>query len=69
MIKNGGMMDKLEMIGNWNIVKGKLKQKFSILSDNDLNYVKGKEEELIGKLQIKLGKTRSEVIKIIKEKS
>ena len=60
-------MDKLEMIGNWNIVKGKLKQKFSILSDNDLNYVKGKEEELIGKLQKKLGKTRSDVVKIIKE--
>ena len=61
-------MDRLERIGNWNIVKGKLKQKFSTLTDSDLNYIKGKEDELIGRLQKKLGKRRSEVLKIVKER-
>jgi uncharacterized protein YjbJ (UPF0337 family) len=53
--------------GNWNEAKGKLKKKFAVLSDNDLLYEEGKEDELYGRLQQKLGKTRSEVSKILSE--
>jgi len=55
-------MDKLQLKGNWNILKGKLKQKYGELSDDDLSYVEGKEEELLGKLQKKTGKTRDQLI-------
>jgi uncharacterized protein YjbJ (UPF0337 family) len=58
-------MDKLSIKGNWNEVKGKLKQKYGQLTDDDLSYAEGKEDELVGKLQKKLGKTRQEVIKEI----
>lgn len=51
--------------GNWNEIKGRLKQQFSILNDIDLNYIEGKEEELLGRLQAKLGKTRNEIMDII----
>lgn len=51
--------------GNWNEIKGKLKQKFSSLTDNDLLFVEGKKDELIGRLQIKLGKTKEEVRTLI----
>ncbi|MBU3926319.1 MAG: CsbD family protein [Bacteroidetes bacterium] len=51
--------------GNWKEQKGKLKQKFAILTDNDLLLGKGKRDELIGRLQIKLGKTKEEMQKII----
>ncbi|MBN2731666.1 MAG: CsbD family protein [Balneolaceae bacterium] len=56
-------MDKLEIKGNWNKIKGKLKQEYGELTDNDLQYTEGKEEELVGHLQEKLGKSRDEVIK------
>ncbi len=59
-------MDKLEFKGTWNQVKGKLKQKYAQLTDDDLKYSEGKGEELLGKLQKRLGKGREEVIKIIK---
>ncbi|ODS77009.1 MAG: general stress protein CsbD [Cytophagaceae bacterium SCN 52-12] len=49
------------MKGQWNEIKGKLKQKYADLTDDDLLYVEGKEEELLGKLQQKLGKTRAEI--------
>lgn len=58
-------MDKLSIKGNWNEAKGKLKQKYGQLTDDDLAYAEGKEDELVGKLQKKLGKTREEVIKEI----
>ncbi|MFW6326980.1 MAG: CsbD family protein [Bacteroidota bacterium] len=58
-------MDKLEIKGNWNVLKGKLKQKYGDLSDDDLVYVEGKEEELLGRLQKKTGKTRDELVKEI----
>jgi len=61
-------MDKLELKGNWNEIKGKLKQSFADLTDDDLYYAEGKQEELIGKLQQKLGKTREEVVEILKQK-
>lgn len=58
-------MNKTEMKGNWNEQKGKLKQKFAILTDNDLMFEEGKEEEMFGRLQIKLGKTKEELHKIL----
>jgi uncharacterized protein YjbJ (UPF0337 family) len=53
--------------GNWNIVKGRLKQKYGELTDNDLSYVEGKEEELIGRIQKRTGKARKEIDKAINE--
>ncbi len=59
-------MNTTEVKGNWNEQKGKLKQKFAVLTDNDLMYEQGKKDEMIGKLQIKLGKTKEEMDTIIK---
>ena len=59
-------MDKLEIKGNWNKIKGKLKEEYGELTDNDLQYTEGKEDQLIGNLQEKLGKSRDEVIKKLK---
>jgi len=58
-------MNTTELEGNWMEQKGKLKKAFAILTDNDLMYEKGKREEMLGKLQIKLGKTKEEINKII----
>ena len=58
-------MNSTEMKGNWNEQKGKLKQKFAVLTDNDLMFEEGKEDEMFGKLQITLGKTKEELHKII----
>jgi uncharacterized protein YjbJ (UPF0337 family) len=60
-------MDKLEIKGDWNITKGKLKQKWAKLTDDDLQYVKGKHEELFGRIQKRTGETREAVEKAIKE--
>jgi uncharacterized protein YjbJ (UPF0337 family) len=60
-------MNTTEVKGNWNEQKGKLKQKFAILTDNDLMFAEGKKDEMVGKLQIKLGKTKEEILKIIAE--
>ena len=60
-------MNKVEVKGNWNEQKGKLKQKFAVLTDNDLLYEEGKQDEMLGRLQIKLGKTKEEIHKIIEE--
>jgi len=49
--------------GNWNVIKGKLKQKYGQLTDNDLSYTEGREDEMYGRLQKKLGKTREEIEK------
>ena len=59
-------MDKLEIKGNWNVVKGKLKQEYGELTDDDLVYVEGKEDELLGRIQDKTGKSRDELVKKIK---
>ena len=59
------MTNVTELKGNWNEQKGKLKQKFAILIDNDLMFAEGKKDEMLGKLQIKLGKTKEELHKII----
>ena len=58
-------MNATQVKGNWEEQKGNLKQKFAALTDNDLLFVKGKKEEMLGKLQIKLGKSKEELIKII----
>jgi len=58
-------MNKTEVKGNWNEQKGRLKQKFAILTDNDLMYEEGKKEEMFGRIQKKLGKTSEELRKII----
>lgn len=55
------MPNKKEIEGNWNELKGKLKQKFADLTDDDLLYEEGKEDEMWGKLQQKLGKTEKEI--------
>ncbi len=61
------MINITELTGDWNEIKGKLKQKFAILTDNDLLLMEGKQNELIGRLQIKMGKTKEEIHKIIAE--
>ncbi|KAA5533454.1 CsbD family protein [Taibaiella lutea] len=58
-------MNTQSIKGNWNELKGKLKQKYADLTDDDLLYTEGKEDELYGKLQQKLGKTKDEVKKEI----
>ena len=55
------------MKGNWNEQKGKLKQKFAELTDDDLMFGEGKMDEMIGKLQIKLGKSKEEWQKMMAE--
>ncbi|HAQ21387.1 MAG TPA: general stress protein CsbD [Prolixibacteraceae bacterium] len=58
-------MKNEELKGNWIKTKGKLKQKFALLTDNDLLLEEGRKEEMLGRLQIKLGKTKEELQKII----
>ena len=59
-------MDKLEIKGKWNEVKGKIKQQYADLTDDDLKYEEGQDDELLGRLQKKLGKGRDELVKWIK---
>lgn len=58
-------MKTAEVKGNWNEQKAKLKQKFATLTDNDLMFVEGKKDEMLGRLQVKLGKSKEELRKII----
>jgi uncharacterized protein YjbJ (UPF0337 family) len=51
----------LKLKGNWNETKGKLKQQFANLTDDDLLYEEGKEDELYGRLQKKTGKTKDQI--------
>ena len=53
--------------GNWNIIKGRLKQEYGELTDNDLTYVEGQEEELIGRLQKRTGRARKEIERVIND--
>ena len=61
------MKNLTQLKGNWNETKGKLKQKFAILTDDDLLLVDGKQDEMIGRLQVRLGKTKEAVQKLISE--
>ena len=56
-------MNLTELKGNWDEQKGKLKQKFASLTDDDFLFLEGKKEEMLGRLQIKLGKTKEELHK------
>lgn len=58
-------MDKLELKGGWNELKGKIKQAYGDLTDDDLTHEEGKDDETLGKLQQKTGKTRDELVKWI----
>jgi len=60
-------MNTTELKGNWNEQKARLKQKFAVLTDNDLMFEEGKKEEMYAKLQIKLGKTKEELHKILSD--
>jgi uncharacterized protein YjbJ (UPF0337 family) len=60
-------MNKLKMKGSWNEVKGRLKQKYADLTDDDLMFAEGKEEELFGRLQKRLGKSKDEIKKEIEK--
>lgn len=60
-------MNTTEIKGNWNEIKGKLKQKYADLTDDDLLYEEGKEDEMFGKIQQKIGKTKDEITKWIAE--
>ncbi len=60
-------MDKLELKGRWNELKGKVKQAYADLTDDDLKYEEGKDDELLGRLQQKTGKKRDDLIKWLKD--
>jgi len=60
-------MTKLELKGSWNEIKGKLKQKYADLTDDDLTFAEGKDDELLGRLQKKLGRSKEEIRKEIGE--
>ena len=60
-------MNTLEIKGDWNITKGKLKQKWAKLTDSDLQFAEGKQEELIGRIQKRTGETREAGEKAVKE--
>lgn len=59
-------MNKSIFSGSWEILKGKLKQKYANLTDDDLKYVEGREDETLGRIEKKLGKSRQEVERLIK---
>ncbi len=58
-------MSTLEMKGSWNIAKGKLKQKFAQLTDDDLQFVEGKEDELVGRIQKRTGKSKEDIEQVM----
>ncbi len=60
-------MNKLEAKGDWNIIKGKLKQKWAKLTDDDLKCAEGKHDELIGRIEKRTGEKREAIEKAIKE--
>ncbi len=60
-------MNTTELKGDWEVLKGKLKQTFAELTDDDLLFAKGKKEEMLGKLEIKLGKSKEEIRKILEK--
>ena len=60
-------MNKLEIKGDWNIAKGKLKQKWADLTDDDLQYVEGKQDELVGRIQKRTGQAREAIEDAIRE--
>lgn len=64
---NNKNMNNKELKGSWDEQKSKLKKTFAILTDSDLLFIEGKKDEMLGKIQVKLGKTKEEFQKIIAE--
>lgn len=60
-------MNNLKFKGNWNIAKGKLKQKWAKLTDSDLQYIEGQEDQLVGRIQRRTGETRDAVERAVRE--
>jgi len=60
-------MTNMNLKGNWNEIKGKLKQKYGQLTDDDLIFAEGKEDELLGRLQKRLGKSKEDVRREIEQ--
>jgi len=60
-------MTTLEIKGDWNIAKGRLKQKWATLTDDDLQYAEGKQEEMLGRIQKRTGETRDAIERALKE--
>jgi uncharacterized protein YjbJ (UPF0337 family) len=60
-------MNTTTLKGNWNVVRGKLKQQYADLTDDELTYVEGKEDELVGRIQKKVGRSRDEIERFIDE--
>lgn len=60
-------MSTLELKGNWNIIKGMLKRPWAQLTDDDLQYAEGQEQELIGRIQKRTGQTRELIQKVLDE--
>ena len=60
-------MTTLNLKGNWNELKGKLKQKYGQLTDDDLAFAEGKEDEMLGRIQQRLGKSKEEVRRMVEE--
>jgi uncharacterized protein YjbJ (UPF0337 family) len=58
-------MDSLRIKGNWNEMKGKIKQQWGSLTDDDLTFKEGQEDEMLGKIQKRTGKTREEIVRYI----
>jgi uncharacterized protein YjbJ (UPF0337 family) len=56
---------KLSLKGNWNVIKGKLKQAYGELTDDDLKYTEGQEDELVGRIQKRVGATSAEIHRMI----
>ncbi len=63
------IMNKLQFKGNWNIVKGKAKQKWADLTDDDLRYEEGLEDELVGRIQARTGEAKEDVEKALRDLS
>lgn len=59
------LINKLQINGNWNIIKGMIKQQYAYLNDNDLTYVEGKGDELLGRIQKRTGETIEEILETI----
>lgn len=60
-------METLQIKGEWNIIKGNLKQRWALLTDNDLEWIDGKQDELLGRIQKRTGETRAAVESAIKD--
>ncbi|QYJ67449.1 CsbD family protein [Flavobacterium litorale] len=58
------MPNEQEIKGNWNEYKGKLKQKYGELTDDDVTYQEGKEDEMWGRIEQKVGKTKKEIMSL-----